>query len=75
MESAIQRPPRFQGQAIFQIDNAEEKYRPVVEATPAEVEWTWTQSGLNYHASAMMLDDRASTTELRRWFRQLTQQR
>jgi hypothetical protein len=32
---------------------------------------TWTQSGLGFHSTAMFLDDRPSTRQLREWFWQL----
>jgi hypothetical protein len=32
---------------------------------------TWADSGLRAHATAMFLDDRPSTEQLRRWFREL----
>jgi hypothetical protein len=74
MASAVQRAPRFSGQAIFQIDNSQEKYQPVVDATDPSVKWTWIKSGLGYHATAMFLDDRPSTLQLRQWFRNITAQ-
>lgn len=72
MEAAVERAPRFSGKAIFQVDNSQEKYQPVVDATDTSVKWTWTKSGLGYHATAMFLDDRPSTKELRQWFRDLS---
>ena len=71
MEDAVERAKRFQGEAIFQTDNRLEKYRPVVEATDPGVRWTWAESGLGFHATAMFLDDRPSTVQLRRWYRDL----
>ena len=72
MEEAVLRAPRFQGQAIFQVDNKQEKYQPVVDASDPSVKWTWVQSKLGYHATAMFLDDRPATTQLRSWFLDLT---
>lgn len=71
MEGAIERAPRFMGRAIFQTDNAREKYQPVVDATAPAVNWTWETSKLGFHATAMFLDDRPSTRRLRRWYREL----
>ena len=68
IKEAVQRAPRFQGRAIFQVDNSEEKYGPVQEATNPNVEWTWQKSGLGYHATTMFLDDRPLMKELRPWF-------
>jgi hypothetical protein len=68
---AVERAPRFRGQAIFQVDNNQETYQPVVDATDPGVNWTWTKSGLGYHATAMFLDDRPVMKQLRQWFREL----
>jgi hypothetical protein len=66
MAGAIERAARFKGRAVFQTDNSPEKYQPVMEAMKTRV--TWAQSGLNFHSTAMFLDDRASTRQLRTWF-------
>jgi hypothetical protein len=71
-DDAVERAPRFSGKAIFQIDNRQARFQPVVDATKQSVEWTWTKSGLRYHATAMFLDDRPVMKQLRRWFRDLT---
>ena len=71
MEEAVERAPRFNGKAIFQVDNSQEKYQPVVDATDASVKWTWARSGLGYHATSMFLDDRPSMKQLRQWFSDL----
>jgi hypothetical protein len=73
MEDAIKRAPRFRGKAIFQVDNTGKKdnYEQLTEHTNPAVEWTWVSSGLGAHATAMFLDDRPSTQQLREWFRQL----
>ena len=68
---AVERAPRFRGRAIFQVDNSEERYSSVQEATLPEVEWTWRKSGLGYHATAMFLDDRPLMIEIRQWFQDL----
>ncbi|MBC8869384.1 MAG: hypothetical protein H8E44_08200 [Planctomycetes bacterium] len=73
IEGAVERAPRFDGKAIFQVDNKQEKYQPVVDATDPSVEWTWSRSGLGYHATAMFLDDRPSMKQLRQWFRDLVE--
>lgn len=72
LAGAVKRAERFRGVAIYQTDNRREKYQPVVEATSPDVEWTWDQSGLGFHATAMFLDDRPSTLRLREWFRRWT---
>lgn len=71
MATALERAKRFRGKSVFQTDNSEELFRPVMEQmrTPA----TFVQSGLGAHACAMFLDDRPSTQQLRRWFRELVQ--
>jgi len=51
---------------VFQTDNPREKYQAVMDAMQAEV--TWTDSGLHWHSTAMFLDDRPSTRQLRDWF-------
>ncbi len=71
IKDAVERAPRFSGKAIFQVDNMQEKYQPVVDATNPKAEWTWTKSGLGYHATAMFLDDRPVMKQLRQWFRSL----
>ena len=75
MEDAVQRAPRFSGKAIFQVDNSQEKYQQVVDATDPSVKWTWTRSALGYHATAMYLDDRPAMKQLRPWFRNLVEKR
>ena len=75
MEDAVKRAPRFAGRAIFQVDNSQQKYQPVADATDASVEWTWTQSGLGYHATAMFLDDRPLMKQLRAWYQALVAER
>ena len=72
MDGAVQRAPRFQGTAIAQIDNSQKKYQPVVDATDPKVAWTWLDSGLGYHATAMFLDDRPAMVELRKWFAEVS---
>lgn len=71
MADAVKRAPRFTGQAIFQVDNSKEKYQPVVDATSLKVEWTFTESGLNYHSTTMFLDNRPMMIQLRNWYKQL----
>ena len=74
MAGAIARAPRFGGEAIFQVDNKQKNYQLVVDATRAEVNWTWADSGVGYHATKMFLDDRQSTLQLQQWFLSLTGQ-
>jgi hypothetical protein len=68
-EGFLERAARFRGKAVFQTDNSQEKYQPVMDAMKTTV--TWARSGLNAHATAMFLDDRPSTCQLREWFWQL----
>ncbi len=70
MEGAIERAARFRGRAVFQTDNSEAAFRPVMDAMRTKV--TWARSGLGAHATAMFLDDRPSTQSLRQWFHDLT---
>ncbi len=69
MPGAIERASRFRGKAVFQTDNSPEKYQSVMDAMKTQV--TWAQSGLGFHSTAMFLDDRPSTAQLREWFWQL----
>lgn len=69
MEGALERAQRFRGKAVFQTDNAPKAFQPVMDRMKTEV--TWVQSGLGAHATAMFLDDRPSTVQVREWFRRL----
>ena len=69
MPGALERAARFQGQAVFQTDNPESKFREVMKVMKTNV--TWVKSGLGAHSTAMFLDDRPSTQKLREWFSQL----
>jgi hypothetical protein len=71
MAEAVQRATRFQGKAIFQVDNSQERYQPVADATDPTVQWTWRRSGLGAHATTIFLDDRPLMKDLRVWFRDL----
>ena len=71
MPGALERAARFQGQAVFQTDNAEAKFRPLMDVMKTNV--TWAKSGLGAHSTAMFLDDRPSTQKLREWFLQLVE--
>jgi hypothetical protein len=66
MPGALGRATRFKGVAVFQTDNPREKYQAVMDAMKTEV--TWADSGLHWHSTAMFLDDRPSTKQLRDWF-------
>jgi len=70
---AIERASRFKGKAIFHTDNSQEKFQPVMDVMDTTI--TWAHSGLGYHSTAMFLDDRASTQQLRQWFWQLVSDR
>ena len=69
LPGAIERAARFRGQAVFQTDNSQDKFQPVMAVMKTRV--TWAQSRLGFHATAMFLDDRPSTQQLRAWFWQL----
>jgi hypothetical protein len=69
MTGALERATRFQGKAVFQTDNPQEKFQPVMDTMKTHV--TWAQSGLGFHATAMFFDDRSSTRQLRDWFWEL----
>ncbi len=69
MEGALERARRFRGRAVFHTDNAPRSFQAVMEAMNAEV--TWADSGLGAHATAMFLDERNSTRELREWYLRL----
>jgi hypothetical protein len=69
MEGALERATRFRGRSVFQTDNAPKAFAPVMDVMKTEV--TWAQSGLGAHATAMFLDDRPSTVQVREWFRWL----
>ena len=73
LEGAIERGQRFQGKAVFQTDNSQEKFQRVMDAMTTEV--TYVDSGLGAHATAMFLDDRPSTVQLRKWFIDLVSNR
>jgi hypothetical protein len=69
LAGAIERAARFQGKAVFQTDNPQKKFQSVMDVMKTKV--TWAESGLGFHSTAMFLDDRPSTQQLREWFRQL----
>lgn len=69
LQGAFKRAARFKGQSVFQTDNSRDPYQSVMEAMQTKV--TWAQSGLGAHSTAMFLDDRPSTRQLREWFWQL----
>lgn len=69
LPGAIERAARFRGETVFQTDNPQDKFQPVMDAMKTKV--TWAQSGLGFHSTAMFLDDRPSTRQLRGWFGQL----
>lgn len=66
MQGALERAARFKGAAVFQTDNSPVTFQPVMDAMNTSV--TWAKSGLGTHATAMFLDDRPSTQQLRDWF-------
>jgi hypothetical protein len=59
---AIERAARFQGKAVFQTDNSQDRFQPVMDVMKTKV--TWAQSSLGFHSTAMFLDDRLSTQQL-----------
>ena len=66
MTGALERAARFKGRGVFQTDNSPKTFQPVMNMMNTDV--TWAQSGLGSHATAMFLDDRPSTQQLREWF-------
>ncbi len=64
--TAIERARRFRGLGIFQTDNRQKDVQPMMDVMKAPV--TLVGSGLGAHATAMFLDDRPSTKQLREWF-------
>jgi hypothetical protein len=54
---------------VFHTDNAAAKFQPLMDAMGVPA--TFVQSGLGAHATAMFLDDRPSTRQLRAWYRDL----
>ena len=69
MEGALERATRFRGKAVFQTDNSPTAFQAVMDAMKTEV--TWASSGLGAHATAMFLDERESTRQLREWYLRL----
>ena len=69
LPGALERAARFRGKAVFQTDNSQNKFQPVTDVMKTKV--TWAQSGLGAHSTAMFLDDRPSTQQLREWFLEL----
>jgi hypothetical protein len=72
MAGAMERARRFVGRSVFQTDNSERTFQPLMDAMRAQA--TFVQSGLGAHATAMFLDDRPSTLQLRAWFDDLVSQ-
>jgi hypothetical protein len=68
-EGAMARARRFRGRSVFQTDNSAERFQPLMDAMGVPA--TFVRSGLGAHATAMFLDDRASTRQLRAWYRDL----
>ncbi|MEK0446060.1 MAG: hypothetical protein RLZZ399_1381 [Verrucomicrobiota bacterium] len=71
LSGALERAARFRGQAVFHTDNPQKTFQPLMDVMKVPVKWT--QSGLRFHSTAMFLDDRPSTQELREWFWKLVQ--
>ena len=71
LPGALERAARFRGQAVFHTDNPQKTFQPLMDVMKVPVKWT--QSGLRFHSTAMFLDDRPSTQELRNWFWNLVQ--
>jgi len=69
LEGALERAKRFRGRSVFQTDNSPVAFQSVMEAMNTEV--IWANSRLGAHATAMFLDDRESTRQLREWYRRL----
>lgn len=69
LEGALERAKRFRGRGVFQTDNSPTQFQAVMDAMKTEV--TWANSGLGAHATAMFLDERESTRQLREWYLRL----
>ena len=68
-EGAMARARRFRGRSVFHTDNSAERFQPLMDAMGAPA--TFVKSGLGAHATAMFLDDRTSTRQVRGWYRDL----
>jgi outer membrane protein assembly factor BamB len=66
LDGALQRARRFRGKSVFQTDNSQEKFQPIMDAMNTQS--IFAQSELGAHACAMFLDERPSTQRLRRWY-------
>jgi hypothetical protein len=71
MAGAMQRVRRFAGSSIFQTDNSEQQFQPLMEASHTKA--IFVKSGLGAHSCAMFLDNRPSTEKLRQWYTDLVQ--
>lgn len=70
MAGAKERAKRIGERPIFHTDNEKhEDLKAMLSEVGANV--TYASSGLGAHATAMFLDDRASTLQLRKWFKEL----
>ena len=65
----MERARRFRGRSVFQTDNSADRFQPLMDAM--RVPATFVRSGMGAHATAMFLDDRPSTRQLRVWYREL----
>ncbi len=70
MEGAVQRLQRGQSIPQFHTDNDDEALHKMLRE--GGVTATFATSNLGAHACAMFLDNRESTLQLRRWFREVT---
>ncbi|WP_218939717.1 hypothetical protein [Lutibacter citreus] len=70
MDDAIERLKRFKGESFFETDNAKGD-EPKNMLSNATVKTTFVNSGLSAHACDMFLDNRPSTLDLRKWFKNL----
>ena len=68
-----ERMPRIRGRATFHTDNDKPEIRKMFEPLGFPVQWV--DSGLQYHADAMLLDDRPSTLALRQWMAEVLEKR
>lgn len=69
MPGALERAKRFAGRPFFHTDNSAALLRNIMQ--DAGIPAVYADSGLGAHSSAMFLDDRPSTLQLRRWFQEL----
>jgi len=69
MVGAKERAKRIKNRPVFETDNNQEELKAMFKEAGINV--SYASSGLKSHATAMFLDDRPSTINLRNWYTQL----